>query len=387
MQQHHAGPSRPGNGDGTVAAACMLAPAAAGAPARAGVSPDRAAAWQARNLAARVHRRLVLLVRRQPRVPHPATVERGELLRGHPVHRQSGPVSRPTAGAAARAPSPSTASLAMAPRWAMASRWRGLRSPASRMRRCMCAMSRPCHLPQRQGVRRGDQVLSVNGRSAANWSADDFSRCSPPMPGRPHHAAPAPSRRGAHGGGDCRGLCADAVSRRLRGHQPARAQAGYVVVKDMISQALAPLDAAFASFKSAGVHDVVLDLRYNGGGLVSTGATLASYVAGSAGRPHLCLAALQRQARRQQPALCLQQPGGGRGAAACHCADGAAHLLGQRTGHQRPARRRASRCWPWVTPAAASRWASCPPAPAARPTAWSTSRASMPQRRALLRRL
>jgi len=56
-----------------------------------------------------------------------------------------------------------------------------------------------------------------------------------------------------------------------------------VVVKDMISQALTPMDAAFASFKTAGVQDVVLDLRYNGGGLVSTGATLASYVAGSRG--------------------------------------------------------------------------------------------------------
>jgi hypothetical protein len=58
---------------------------------------------------------------------------------------------------------------------------------------------------------------------------------------------------------------------------------GYLSVKDMISQALAPADAAFAQFKAAGVADVVLDLRYNGGGLISTGATLASYLAGSRG--------------------------------------------------------------------------------------------------------
>jgi C-terminal processing protease CtpA/Prc len=51
----------------------------------------------------------------------------------------------------------------------------------------------------------------------------------------------------------------------------------------MVSQALSPADAAFAQFKSAGVADVVLDLRYNGGGLVSTGATLAGYIAGSRG--------------------------------------------------------------------------------------------------------
>jgi hypothetical protein len=58
---------------------------------------------------------------------------------------------------------------------------------------------------------------------------------------------------------------------------------GYLAVKDMVSQALAPADTAFAQFKAAGVADVVLDLRYNGGGLVSTGATLASYLAGSRG--------------------------------------------------------------------------------------------------------
>ena len=58
---------------------------------------------------------------------------------------------------------------------------------------------------------------------------------------------------------------------------------GYVTVKDMIGQALAPLETAFSRFRAEGVQDVVLDLRYNGGGLVSTGGTLASYVAGTRG--------------------------------------------------------------------------------------------------------
>ena len=58
---------------------------------------------------------------------------------------------------------------------------------------------------------------------------------------------------------------------------------GYVAVKDMISQALAPLETAFSRFVAEGVQDVVLDLRYNGGGLVSTGGTLASYIAGTRG--------------------------------------------------------------------------------------------------------
>jgi hypothetical protein len=135
-----------------------------------------------------------------------------------------------------------------------------------------------------QGVRRGDEVVSINGQPAAVLvAANDFSALS------------------AVNAGDTLTL----VLRRLGVERSVSLVAavfpltpvtdaavlqsaggrklGYVVVKDMISQALAPLDTAFAQFKTAGVSDVVLDLRYNGGGLVSTGATLASYIAGLRG--------------------------------------------------------------------------------------------------------
>src|SRR5690606_7845094 len=58
---------------------------------------------------------------------------------------------------------------------------------------------------------------------------------------------------------------------------------GVVVVKDMIQQALTPLASVFTRLRAEGVDEVVMDLRYNGGGLVSTGAMLASYVAGTRG--------------------------------------------------------------------------------------------------------
>jgi hypothetical protein len=63
---------------------------------------------------------------------------------------------------------------------------------------------------------------------------------------------------------------------------PGGRKLGYLMVKDMVTQATPGIDAAFVRFRAEGVQDVVLDLRYNGGGLVSTGASLASYVAGSA---------------------------------------------------------------------------------------------------------
>jgi hypothetical protein len=56
---------------------------------------------------------------------------------------------------------------------------------------------------------------------------------------------------------------------------------GYVFVKDMISQVNTPLADTMASFKNQGIQELVLDLRYNGGGLVSVGSNVASYAAGN----------------------------------------------------------------------------------------------------------
>jgi hypothetical protein len=134
------------------------------------------------------------------------------------------------------------------------------------------------------GVQRGDEVLAINNRSAAAIIAsDDYSLLSPLAAG---DSVTLRLRRA----GQERSVVLTAavfaltpVSGAAVVTSPLGRKLGYVVVKDMISQALTPLDMAFANFQSAGVHDLVLDLRYNGGGLVSTGAALASYVAGQRG--------------------------------------------------------------------------------------------------------
>jgi hypothetical protein len=135
-----------------------------------------------------------------------------------------------------------------------------------------------------QGVRRGDQVLSINGRSTADLvAADDFSSLTANARGDilTLQLRRAGLERTVVVTADVFTLTPVSGTSVITSPQGRRL--GYVVVKDMISQALAPMDAAFARFRAEGVHDVVLDLRYNGGGLVSTGATLASYVAGAQG--------------------------------------------------------------------------------------------------------
>lgn len=56
---------------------------------------------------------------------------------------------------------------------------------------------------------------------------------------------------------------------------------GYVMVKDFIEPMQLRLENIFADFKAHGVQEIVLDLRYNGGGRVSAARTLASYAGGS----------------------------------------------------------------------------------------------------------
>lgn len=136
----------------------------------------------------------------------------------------------------------------------------------------------------RGGVVRGDQVISINGRPVPELiAADDFAALSAQQAG---DTLTLVLRRG----GSDRSVSLRAEVFNLSPVTGATVVAsrggrrvGYVAVKDMISQALAPLETAFARFQAEGVQDVVLDLRYNGGGLVSTGGSLASYVAGSRG--------------------------------------------------------------------------------------------------------
>jgi carboxyl-terminal processing protease len=153
------------------------------------------------------------------------------------------------------------------------------------------------------GVKRGDRVLSANGRAASDIiAADDFSALTPANVGENLTL----SLRDANGD---RNVVLTATVFPLVPVPAATVvtsaggrKMGYVVVKDMISQAHGPLATAFQNFKSQGVQDVVLDLRYNGGGLVSTAGRVASQAAGgiAGGQAFASLLYNDRQAARNQ---------------------------------------------------------------------------------------
>jgi C-terminal peptidase prc len=56
---------------------------------------------------------------------------------------------------------------------------------------------------------------------------------------------------------------------------------GYVHFRNFVQPSVAALDDAFTQLRDSGVNELVLDLRYNGGGLVSVAQHLAGLIAGA----------------------------------------------------------------------------------------------------------
>ena len=57
---------------------------------------------------------------------------------------------------------------------------------------------------------------------------------------------------------------------------------GYLFFRNFVQPSVAALNDAFAALKTAGANELVLDLRYNGGGQVSVAVLLGSLIGGSA---------------------------------------------------------------------------------------------------------
>jgi hypothetical protein len=141
----------------------------------------------------------------------------------------------------------------------------------------------------RAGLRRGDRVLSVNGRPIEDVLAEEgFSR------------AVGPNEVGVE---------VDLTWRRTDGTEQAATivkavvtippvaavnvldtaagPVGYLELRTFVDPAAEPLADAFGTFKAAGVEQVVIDLRYNTGGLLTIARVLADLAggAGAAGQP------------------------------------------------------------------------------------------------------
>ena len=136
------------------------------------------------------------------------------------------------------------------------------------------------------GLVRGDRILSINGKAVADVIRDnDYSALTPSAEGVSLSLLIAPVTGAANRSVLLSGAIYSLtpVTHQAVVTSPGGRRAGYLVVKDMVSQALLPMTVAMLNFRAAGVTELVLDLRYNGGGLVTVGRDIASLIAGPRG--------------------------------------------------------------------------------------------------------
>jgi carboxyl-terminal processing protease len=133
------------------------------------------------------------------------------------------------------------------------------------------------------GLARGDRIVSVNGTSVATHVANGTlsSAFGPDVVGQQATIVfdkPSGERKSAQMTKRVVTIPTVSVTRvfELEGRR-----VGYVMFNNFVQPSTAALNDAFAALKTAGVTELVLDLRYNGGGLVDVAQHLASLIGGT----------------------------------------------------------------------------------------------------------
>jgi carboxyl-terminal processing protease len=133
------------------------------------------------------------------------------------------------------------------------------------------------------GIRRGDEIVRIGGRTigelvAAGTIDEALGPGEPGVTRTLDIAAP---------GGEA---AARPLTKRIvtiptvsdtQVYEVGGRRVGYLFFRNFVQPSVQALDEAFARFEAAQVRELVLDLRYNGGGLVSVARQLASLIGGA----------------------------------------------------------------------------------------------------------
>ncbi|SFM28142.1 S41 family peptidase [Variovorax sp. OV329] len=131
------------------------------------------------------------------------------------------------------------------------------------------------------GLARGDRLLTLDGADVAAGSATTLNAAlAPQRAGEVHSMVASSAASGTRGVT----LTAASVSTppvmNVKALPVAGSTVGYLQFNDHTELAESQLVAAFQQLKTLGVTDLVLDMRYNGGGLLGVASELAYMVAG-----------------------------------------------------------------------------------------------------------
>ncbi len=138
----------------------------------------------------------------------------------------------------------------------------------------------------RAGLARGQQIVALNGRTIADIEANEGVSALFDL--SPLEFTMRPVGGNPDGSDDfTTSITQDIVTidpvpqaRIITDPAGVRPPVGYMELATFISTADLEMDAVFADFRAQGVNDVILDLRYNGGGLVSTSELLGDFLGG-----------------------------------------------------------------------------------------------------------
>jgi carboxyl-terminal processing protease len=130
---------------------------------------------------------------------------------------------------------------------------------------------------------RGDRIVEIGGRSVASLIASGeigsaFGASDIGVAADIAFIDRAGARHGAH---MVKRLVTIPTVSLTRVYGAGGRRVGYIFFRNFVQPSFAALDAAFAELSAANVEELVLDLRYNGGGLVNVAQYLASYIGGA----------------------------------------------------------------------------------------------------------
>jgi carboxyl-terminal processing protease len=136
----------------------------------------------------------------------------------------------------------------------------------------------------RAGLARGQEILALNGRAVADIVAAEGAEGVSAL----FDLSPLEfTMREVDGAEFTVEITKDIVTiepvpqaRIITDPDAVRPPVGYMELATFISTADAEMDAVFADFRAQGVNDIILDLRYNGGGLVNTAELLGDFLGG-----------------------------------------------------------------------------------------------------------
>jgi C-terminal processing protease CtpA/Prc len=132
------------------------------------------------------------------------------------------------------------------------------------------------------GLRRGETVISIDGYGAAQIAAGTLPRVNDPGIARTFVVRNAAgeirtftvmSQEYPYVSVPASGVLTQEVG-------ASKVKVGYLVYQQFVNGSAAELASAFKAFTDAGVKELVLDLRYNGGGSISVARNVASLVGG-----------------------------------------------------------------------------------------------------------